>query len=1234
MLPNRRHTRKSGKSRRPLRRLMQTVFRWLLWITGRRSPQAGFVFPTTLLLILMVVLTASALTFRSFTRSTQVISQREQQVIYNAATPAIDRAKAKLEFLFREDDRLIGVPSSDYLANMMLPDTDRILNTAGDDLRLLTGTTDPYTLPDEPRIDINGDGRLDNAWSFDADVNANGQIESGETAVYSILVDHQADTPGGTAVDLFAKADDDKADALVTRTGPLATTEAIGACPSAAVVEEGWQAVETSTSSDIQKNFQVTAFVGNNTGGPNQTFESLEFQQSRIASAANKWGAWFRYDLDVFPGAAFKWNGAMHTDGSLIVNDALVSYMLTSHKSCLYNDTSSEITLGEIEYDDDNDGTPDVTFQGQAIKGRMKENDYGGPDVEFHLFNGDRVVPTLGTALTNGNDSVNGGAPGDVAMNPIKLYLRDRSEHVDDSTWNRPAAWEASNFVVTGRIVYDPTARPYVDDFYRAYNRWGPKPRYDANDDDLSLEQGPGPGDDKSVGDAITTFTDDLIEDENGLDGYWERQAIKGGLRLVVGQRLELGDENGWGYDPSGITTGTSAGEALYPPAAALTGDGDAGKGIHEYRQQTSLRDNLAAVQGMAVYHYEGPGSMASNGEFPAACMALTAHPGTEQTVIDSRTFETYPSGALKLDFLHGKGTNGWESSFPTDMTSGFDDAGKFATAVGSTNTLGKALRNWAYFAGDPEGGAPSFAPVQEIGGTVVHPYPEMNMWGDVSKLRRIFDSGTAYNALSFADQSTLHSAACTMSLLAYNLDNIYDEYVAITAAQWFEDTTTPGTPPVASPDGISDSGLAKLLFDRVGAATNGIAPADADGTSIDQWIEAITAAEPLTEADDDIKRLRIANDYWQIERDRLYGFESVRGLPAAATNSFSTFGTYDPIAGNFTLAASPAPAPSVYAASATYSVKCDPNEFASKSANPEEALTLALALCPSQPNAADTSTIRAVKYPSLYYLFPTVNHDHDGQDEGAPTNYNHTQPATEPYVASTDISNANGGNTNSVAAEVFKAITNLEIDSMKAVLGATNASWIIPAATNASGLTDPDDSAQAFRIQVPAGSGIDVPFLDKGVFNGREQLAVRVLDIDIEAITQTKTSGTGDYWLPSKPDDPAIDTDFATEGILYAAREDAMREDSIVRPQDASSPTTCAGLAASGGTYNIETVAACRMNVEPGTEMQDPPLQTSKVNIKPVDFAPDPDRRPHGFRFRTRTGAPADFSGGNPSSG
>jgi hypothetical protein len=174
-----------------------------------------------------------------------------------------------------------------------------------------------------------------------------------------------------------------------------------------------------------------------------------------------------------------------------------------------------------------------------------------------------------------------------------------------------------------------------------------------------------------------------------------------------------------------------------------------------------------------------------------------------------------------------------------------------------------------------------------------------------------------------------------------------------------------------------------------------------------------------------------------------------------------------------------------------------------------------------------------------------------------------------------------------------------------------------------------PDD--RPFAITNPAGGILNVTFLDKGVYNGREQLNARVLDIDLEAITrnQTQTSG-GDYWL-------SADLDRQAEGVVYAFREDAVREDEIVRPKSAIASITsdfCQTLnTATPRRFNLETQANCRMLVEPNpvataNTFRDPPLAARGVSLKPVDFFADPDRRVHGFRLRTASGNPADFSG------
>ncbi len=772
-----------------------------------RLARSGFVLPTTVLLVLMVVLTATALTYRSFTRSDMAISQREQQVISNAATPAIDRAKAKIEFLFQTDKRFpSGVPASDILADLMLVRSDDDGWTGR--VSPLAGANDPYTLPDETRIDINRDGKLDNAWSFKADIDGKGGVGANELVVYSILVDDQATRLDPTNTSANSKkveglVDQGKADALVTRTGPLAVTEASSAC-AGAVAEGGWQVVQQGNNSILQKNFQVNAFVAN-ANNANRTFETLEFQQSRSAARANKWGAWFRYDLDVSPGPDFNWNGAMHTDGSFLTfapggnnaNSALRSHMVSSYNSCLYSKESSEISVSQVDLDGDGVATPGKVvsvngistpeFQGQAIRGSLLTDDTTSNGVSIiHVWDqSDKTIPILTRTLTNTNDSVRTGAnnnnvrPSDVAVNPLVLFTRDITQHINPSGWQRDPEWDRvgnDGFKSRERIINDKVARPFVDDFFRADNRWGPKPRYDSRDTSLDMESVAG----ATTGSSIVDLNR-LTEETGGLDGYWERRANTVGMKLIVGERLELGNANGWNANPIASSTWSTArtqGDSLYPPKILprnQVGGNDDANPInvrygrpHEYRQRKALRDNLAAVQGMVVYHYR-----INDGKFPAACMAMTAHPGTAQTIINSRTFNNYlPTNTRRqVDFLRGTGTNGWEFQFPA----AFDTSTEFAAQIADGQPLGIALRNLSRFAGDPKGGAPSFRPVQD---TDVHPAPDLSMWGDFSPLRRIFTEyldatpAVTYANLSPADQATLHSAACTLSLLAYNVDS------------------------------------------------------------------------------------------------------------------------------------------------------------------------------------------------------------------------------------------------------------------------------------------------------------------------------------------------------------------------------------------------------------------------------------------------------------------------------
>jgi hypothetical protein len=129
----------------------------------------------------------------------------------------------------------------------------------------------------------------------------------------------------------------------------------------------------------------------------------------------------------------------------------------------------------------------------------------------------------------------------------------------------------------------------------------------------------------------------------------------------------------------------------------------------------------------------------------------------------------------------------------------------------------------------------------------------------------------------------------------------------------------------------------------------------------------------------------------------------------------------------------------------------------------------------------------------------------------------------------------------------------------------------------------------------------------------------VRALKMDLEMLTDKKTPG-GDTWIPAgnSTGDAQSQSD-KDGGIVYAFREDAVREDAIARPNGAAW-----GACDSFGEIFNNT---CRMDA---TIPRDPPVNSANgISPKPVDFFADPDRRPHGFRLINGADLSRPASGG-----
>ncbi|AFY80528.1 hormogonium polysaccharide biosynthesis protein HpsA [Oscillatoria acuminata] len=1005
------------KIQKALTRLVQAITRFAQTLTSRntyrflrkafvsyrRRVQAGFVLPTTVLLVLVVTLVIGTLLFRTFQRTEQVAIQRQQQVIYNAATPVLDRARAKLEYLFTGSEyRLGGVPGQDILAGFLQDDR--------------------FTLTGETRIDINGGG-LDNAWFY--------QDEKGNRVAYSIIL--QAPEQQDSLEDLTEAAVAGRADNLQVRTGPMiapaklkAGCENVAGSSDSSAVEAGWFDAQNSTAF-LYKNFQINVVVINNDGG-RRNISTLELEQDREAERGNKWGAWFNSDLEIHPGEPFRWNGAMHSESNIIAANNFTGYLISSPNSCLYDETASDISVAD---------TPD--FKGQFLAGAMATNAAEGNSV-FNLY--DPTNPDATTEpLTAASDSVDAGLPNDVAIDPVALFT-DKI-HQPRGTVTLSADWEGSALNV-GRLKNKKEESPFIDDTYRADDRLG---RDTSTEESLIRTK------------AQALAAGDTRFQTLGYDGYWERRADAEGLRLIVGERLELGNPFGWEQPtlPGGAVNPDA--DPLFPAASCW------GTRCHESLQYKTLRDNLAAVQGMVVYH-AGDGSSVTADQEPIACMAMTAHPGTQITIDNSRNFSDNPYSPTNpnINFFTGRGTNGWEFEPPP------------AAPMANTN-WSNALNNLARLAGDPDG---AFPPLQEAGR--IHPYPQMTMWGNFSNLRRAIPSGE--NG-SLADRSYIDSAACTLGMLAHNVEEI------ATWPQVYDDTSTLHTELTA----LVQNSAPTFTFT---GNTVTITPASGTPFSVEGYsaIDELPLEAFLSALSSDALR----EEAWQYHLREQIAYDRSNGTEYSDGTNTCPLATVNDSAG------SPVDNP----------------------------------LCPIQ-----------FKFPALHYLFPTAAH-------GEPTT-----PADDP------IGNRDGYITGSNSGTTYEPVDPSQIALTPRAWG----SWNTPTAASSTGIN---------TITRPGNTNGTVAFLDKGMYDGRQAMGVRVLDIDLDLLRTGSGGLSNNLWLPHS-------------GIVYAFREDAVREDGIARPGN---------------------VALMRVNPSNPSSAQDPPL-VNGISPKPVDYYADPDRRPHGFRLQ-----------------
>ncbi|MCF2147368.1 hormogonium polysaccharide biosynthesis protein HpsA [Desmonostoc muscorum LEGE 12446] len=469
--------------------LLRTIF---LTRRQRTSANAGFILPTVAMVTLVVVLLTAAILFRSFERSKNASNVRVNEAVLNAATPAIDRARAKLDALIEDPTLPRGIPSDNALYDALKKDKYRL----GDETRLklalefngisgiqagsgdINNNGTPTDLTDDF---VNEDETLKTAWKYAVDTDNNGKKDT--FTLYGIYFR----TPPRNNSGQFTR----ERKALEARTPPMDNDSSNQQCNASGfsslvgnsswyklnsgnlgksffvytvnvpITKQIYDSLPTSTGSINQSNSE--AYKGN------QSVVALEFQQdrSRVPLANN--AVWFENDLEVIVGGSTKLllNGRVHTNSNFLVgvvgtggSDGNITFRQVSSKtSCFYNQENGQITVGgnvgngSLSQTSANNvhvdlykgfGNSDVKTNPATISSSNKSTDAtGGASIGFNdaAYN-QRIAAMKNTAIalcTDCNSAATGSAlktavaassyPADVKSN-----VADKVQTADDAT--------------------------------------------------------------------------------------------------------------------------------------------------------------------------------------------------------------------------------------------------------------------------------------------------------------------------------------------------------------------------------------------------------------------------------------------------------------------------------------------------------------------------------------------------------------------------------------------------------------------------------------------------------------------------------------------------------------------------------------------------------------------------------------------------------------------------------
>ncbi|MBV8885598.1 MAG: hormogonium polysaccharide biosynthesis protein HpsA [Chroococcidiopsidaceae cyanobacterium CP_BM_RX_35] len=346
----------SAVNQHPSKRLQRKL---LSGVRRARLSQAGFVLPTVVMVSLVVVLLTTAILLRSFDRARNASDVRVNQVVFNAANPGIDRARAKIDALLNDSNLPRSTPSDRTLYDVIKTNPKY---TFGDETRLKLAYDINRSGGIETQIGntylLENDETLTTAWKFPVDTDNNGKFDS--FTLYGIYFRSPSRTTTGTAAGRFNRA----RNPLEARTAPTDEGTLSGQCASVLrtsatpLGDSDWY----QSGGKLKKSFFVfVASVPIVTPPPgnyevhrgDRSFSALEFQQDYSLIPLNHNTVWFQDDLELTPSEPskpFHLNGRIQTNANLLVGGhqetSVQLYQVSNKNSCFYQQENSKINVG------------------------------------------------------------------------------------------------------------------------------------------------------------------------------------------------------------------------------------------------------------------------------------------------------------------------------------------------------------------------------------------------------------------------------------------------------------------------------------------------------------------------------------------------------------------------------------------------------------------------------------------------------------------------------------------------------------------------------------------------------------------------------------------------------------------------------------------------------------------------------------------------------------------------